>query len=351
VKTEVALRGNSPGQSGANDGGPPVVSRLLRLRELLGSDKVPVPALAVLGLIVSVMVFVNPSFVTLGNIKAVAEQSAVPAVLAVGLTFVILMGGIDLSLEGTMAAASLATALLVANDRNGMNLGLWVVPIGCLIGAGIGLVAGASVAILRVPSFIVTIGTWQIGLGIGQLLFGSKPPRVQDDHFRGLANGTVLGLHGLIWVAVIVTVLGMVLQNYTRFGRYAYVIGASEETALLSGLPVRHYRAISFVVAGAATGLAAVLATARAGVGDVGIGTGLLFTTIAGVVIGGTFLTGGRGGVLHSVVGVVVIVSISNAMVLGGVSSYIQQAVQGVVVVTAACVTLWRSRERLRVIK
>lgn len=321
------------------------------VRAVLRSGAVPAPALGVLALIAAVMVFVNPSFLSPGNLGAVAEQSAVPAVLAVGLTFVILMGGIDLSLEGTMAAASLSTALLVANDRNGMDLGLWAVAAGCASGAVIGLIGGASVAWLRVPSFIVTIGTWQIGLGIAQLLFGAKPPRVSDGEFRGLAADKAAGLPGVVWIALLVVAFGLLLQSRTRFGRYAYVIGGSEETALLSGVPVRTYRALSFVLAGAATGLAAVLATARSGVGDVGIGSGLLFTTIAGVVIGGTLLTGGRGGVLHSVTGVIVMVAIANAMVLAGVSSYVQQAVQGTIVVTAASIALWSSRQRLRVIK
>ncbi|GGO93083.1 sugar ABC transporter permease [Wenjunlia tyrosinilytica] len=304
-----------------------------------------------LALICLVMLFVNPAFLSPGNAGAVAEQSAVPAVLAVGLTFVILMGGIDLSLEGIMAAASMSTALLVANDHSGMNLGLWAIAVGCAVGAVLGLVAGTTVALLRVPSFIVTIGTWQIGLGIAQLLFGETPPRVTDESFRGLADSKAAGLPGIVWIALLVVALGLVLQHYTRFGRYAYVIGGSEETALLSGVPVRRYRAASFVLAGATAGLAAVMATARSGVGNVGIATGLLFTTIAGVVIGGTFLTGGRGGVLHSLVGVIVMVAIGNAMVLAGISSYVQQAVQGVIVVAAASITLWRARERMRVIK
>lgn len=322
-----------------------------RLQTALHSNTIPFPALGVLMLLAIAMMFINPSFLSPSNLGAVAEQSAVPSVLAVGLTFVILMGGIDLSLEGTMAAVSLSTALLVANDRNGMDIGLWAIAAGCAVGAVIGMIGGASVAWLRVPSFIVTIGTWQIGLGIAQLLFGAKPPRVVDDQFRGLSVDKLAGLPGVVWIALLVVACGLVVQNRTRFGRYAYIIGGSEETALLSGIPVRVYRAISFMLAGAAAGLAAVMSTARSGVGDVSIGSGLLFTTIAGVVIGGTLLTGGRGGVLHSVVGVIVMVAIANAMVLAGVSSYVQQTVQGIIVVSAAVITLWNARQRLRVIK
>lgn len=325
--------------------------RAERLRALVSSERVPVPALLVLLVIAIVMLVVNPVFLSPGNLRGIAEQSAVPIVVAVGMTFVILMGGIDLSLPGVMAAVSLVTALTLANDRTGLDLGLWSIPLGCAVGAALGLLAGLSVAVLKVPSFIVTIGTWQIGLGIGLLLFGAKPPRILDDGVRQLVNGTVLGVAGAVWIALAVVVLGWLLETRTRFGRYAFVIGGSEEIARLSGVPVRRYRAASFAVAGGTAGLAAVLATLRTGVGDVGMGDSLLFTTIAGIVIGGTLLTGGKGGVVPSVVGVVVIVVISNAMVLGGVSSYIQQAVQGGVVIVAAALSLWRLRARLRVVK
>lgn len=336
---------------------------LLRARERIGSghlpsrrdsslsDTVPVPALLVLVLIGLVMLAINPTFLGPDNLLAIAQQASVPVVVAVGLTFVVLMGGIDLSVEGLVAASSLAMALLVANNRNDLDLGLLAVPIAVLVGAGLGAVAGLSVGFLKVPSFIVTIGTWQVGLGVAQLLFGDGAPRVQDESFRSLVVGDLLGVRGMVWIAVGVVILGLAVQHLTRFGRYAFVVGANEEVATQTGIKVRRYRAASFVVAGAACGLGAVLATGRVGVGDVTIGNGLLFTTIAGVVIGGTFLTGGRGGVLHSVVGVLVVVAISNAMVLAGVSSYVQQAVQGLVVVLAAVVTLWPLRERLRVVK
>jgi ribose transport system permease protein len=315
------------------------------------SESVPGPALLVLLLIAAFMLLVNPAFVSPGNLLAIAQQASVPMVLAVGLTFVILMGGIDLSLEGVMAAGSLTLALLVANDRNANDLGLLAIPVAVAVGAAVGAVGGISVGFLKVPSFIVTIGTWQIGLGIAQLLFDDGPPQVEDPAFRSFFVDDLLGVPGMVWIAIAVVGTGLAVQHLTRFGRYAFVIGANEDIAAQTGVQVRRYRAVAFVVAGATAGLAAVLATGRVGVGDVTIGSGLLFTTIAGVVIGGTFLTGGRGGVLHSVVGVLVIVSIANAMVLAGVSSYVQQAVQGGVVVIAAVVTMWRLRTRMRVVK
>lgn len=322
-----------------------------RLRGLLHSERVPVPALAVLVLIALVMLAVNPSFLSLGNLSTLAIQSAVPAVLAVGLTFVVLMGSIDLSLEGVMGATGMVTAVLLLNDRNGNDLGLWAVVAAMALGAALGALSGLSVAYLRVPSFIVTIGTWQIGLGIAQLLFGGKPPRVQDTGFLSFAVDRVLGLPVLVWTAIVVVLIGLWIQHYSRFGRYAMVVGGGEDIARLSGIPVRRVRVYGFVLSGLCAGLAGAMATARTGVGDVGVGTGQLFVTIAGVVIGGTVLTGGRGGVLHSVVGVCVMVALANGMVLAGVNSFIQQAVLGAIVVIAAVITMWRLRARLRVVK
>ena len=322
-----------------------------RLSTALRGESYPIPALMILIVVAIIMLIINPQFLSLSNLAAIAQQAAVPIVVAVGLTFVVLMGGIDLSVEGIMAASSLTIALLVANSQSSFDLGLWALPIAVAAGAGLGLIAGASVSWLRIPSFIVTIGTWQIGLGLGQLLFAGAPPQIEDAQLRALVNSQFLGISGIVWAAAVVVILGMLLQTMTRFGRYSYVIGDSEESAVQSGVNVRVYRTLAFVLAGGCAALAAVLATARGGVGDVNIGSGLLFTTIAGVVVGGTYLTGGRGGGLHSIVGVIVVVSISNAMVLGGVDPYIQQAVQGLFVVAAAIATLWHSRARLRVVK
>lgn len=331
-------------------GAPPTRGRT-RITWSSLSESLPMAALGVLVALTAVMLVVNADFVSTGNLRSLAQQSAVPAVIAVGLTFVILMGGIDLSVEGNMAMASLVTALLVANDRNAASFGAWGLLAAAAAGAGLGLVAGAAVSYLKAPSFIVTIGTWQIGLGVSQLLFGSRPPRIEDEGFRSIANRDLLGLPSSCWVALAVVVAGLLVQRYTRFGRYAYVIGGSTDIALLSGINVMRYRLLSFVLSGACVGLAAALATARTGVGDSSVGSGFLFTTVAGVVIGGTLLTGGRGGVLHSVVGVTLMVAIANAMVLAGVSSLIQATVQGLVVVVAVSAIMWRSREHLRVVK
>lgn len=322
-----------------------------RAGRFLGHGALPVPALVALVALSAVLAVANTRFLSLDNIKTIVDQSAIPAVIVVGLTFVVLMGSIDLSVEGLVATGSMVTALLVSNDRNDLNLGLLAVPIAVVLGGGLGLVAGLAVTRLRIPSFLATIATWYIGRGFAELLFGDKAkPRVLDDGFIAWSHPVFGGLSGLVWLAIAMVILGLVLQQFTRFGRYAYAIGGSEETTKLSGIPIRRYRIAAFVFSSMCFSLAGAMVTARTGVGAVAAGDGQLFLAVSGVVIGGTLLIGGRGGVLHSVVGVLIMVAIGNGMILADVSPYWQQVVQGAVVLVAVIAPVWRKRARLRVI-
>lgn len=313
---------------------------------------VPVPSLIALGLLVLILSLLSPQFFTLRNLQTIADQSAIPWVIVVGLTFVILMGSIDLSVEGVVGAGSMVAALVVANDRNALNLGYLAFPVAMAAGLLIGLFAGWAVTRLRIPSFLATIATGYIGLGVAQILFGDQAkPRVLDPKITDLALSTWWGFSKLTWIALVVIALALLAQQFTRFGRYAYAIGGSEEITKLSGVNVRLYRASAFAVAGAMFGLAGAMFTARTGVGAVGAGEGQLFLTIAAVVIGGTLLTGGRGGILNSFVGVLIMLCIANGMILVGVSPFWQQLVQGLVVLIAVIATMYRQRRRLRVIK
>jgi ribose transport system permease protein len=317
----------------------------------MGHGAIPVPAIVALVSISAVLAVANTQFLSVDNLQVIVDQAAIPIVIAVGLTFIVLMGSIDLSVEGIVAMGSMITSLLVMNDRNDMHLGLLAVPIAIAAGGILGLVAGTAVTRLRIPSFLATIATWYIALGIAQLLFGDKAkPRILDKDFLAWSQPQFLGLSGLVWLALAVVVFGIFLQQYTRFGRYAYAIGGSEEITKLSGIRVRRFRTVAFVFSGMCFALAGAMVTARTGVGAVAAGEGFLFLTISGVVIGGTLLIGGRGGVLHSVVGVLIMVVIANGMILAGVSPYLQQVVQGAVVLIAVIATVWRQRARLRVV-
>ncbi len=324
--------------------GPDRRAQLLRRAVTAG----PVLALVVLVVAFSVL---SPRFATVGNAQNILDQVAILLVLALGVTFVVLLGGIDLSLEGVMATSSLVVVLLATNDRNGMDLGYVAVLAGILTGSLFGLANGLLTTTLRIPSFMVTLGTGAIGIGIATVLFEGRAPRLLDAGVRSWAQDKALGVSLLVVVAAFVLLVGYLLQRYTRMGRYAYVIGGDEQIARLSGIPIARYKILSYTLSGTTAGLAGVMAASRLGVGEVQIGSGLLFTAITAVVLGGTVLSGGRGGVLHTLVGALLISVLANGLILVGVPSTVQQSVQGVVVIVAVAATGWHLRSRTRVVK
>lgn len=308
------------------------------------------PAIALVALIV-VFTISNPVFLSLGNLAILLSQMAIPMVIATGLTFVILLGGIDLSSEGVIATSSLVFVLTAANDRNDVALGALAALFGVLTGAAFGFLNGALNVKLGIPSFMVTLGMGAIGIGVATVLFGGRAPRLVDADMRGLGIGATGGIANIFLVGLAVVVLGWLVQRFTRVGRYGYVIGGDENVARLSGVKVDRYKVGAFTIAGATSGTAGVLLASQLGIGSPVIGQGFMFTSITAVVLGGTLLTGGRGGVLRSLVGVAIIVVLANGLILMGVNAYVQIAVQGLVIIAAVVATGWRLRSRVRVIK
>jgi ribose transport system permease protein len=307
---------------------------------------VPVFVLIALCLLITAA---NPRFLTWINLGRVAASAAVPLVLSLGLTVVVLLGSIDLSIEGTMAIGSIVLSLLVANDMTGLRLGWLALPITlaatALVGAGNGLVH----VWFRIPSFMVTLGTWFIGLGIAAVVLGGGTVRILDPQIRGLALARFVGLPWLVWVAVGALVSAWVIQNYTRLGRHMYAVGGDENLAALSGIRVRRVKVAAFALAGAFYGLARVLAVAQLGQANAVSGEGRLFTTVTAVVVGGTSLTGGIGGPLNSLVGVLIVVVLANGMILLGISPYLQTTIQGLMIIVAMAVGL--DRRRIGIVK
>lgn len=321
-------------------------------RRSRGADAVQTAAsLAALLVLIVIFSAVDPQFRTLGNLISVVDAAAVLATVTVGITFVLLLGAIDLSTEGVMGACSLTVALLVANTRTGLDLGVVGVLLTVLLGAGFGLLSGVLSTRLRIPSFMTTLGVNAIGLGVGTILFAGIRPALTDPWLGEWASGRVLGITIAAYIALGAVGMGWLIQRYTRVGRYAFAIGGAEDIARLSGIRVERYKTAAFAVAGAFYGLGAVMATAQLGSGVVEAGLGLSFSAIAAAVIGGTQLVGGRGGVLHSMIGVLVLTVLRNGLIVTGVSPYLQTAVQGVIVVAAVAAAVWPVRRRLGVVK
>lgn len=308
------------------------------------------PTLALVALIVLFSV-ASPRFLSVDNIRVLLESSAIPTILAVGITFVLLQGSIDLSIEGVMASSSMIAALLFANTMTSYDLGWIAVLIAVAFGALYGLTNGLLYTMLRMPSLIVTLATWFIGIGIATLLFPGRQPQILDSRLMALVLDKSLGVSALVYVAFVIAILGYLIQRYSQFGRVSYAIGQDERTTRLSGLPVRMHKILAFVLMGTLAGLGGVFISAQLGVGNPQAGVGFLFPAISAAVIGGTLLSGGRGGVLHSVIGVLILEVLRNGMVQIGVDPYLRHVVEGLTIIAALVVGNWRMRSRLRVVK
>jgi ribose transport system permease protein len=306
-------------------------------------------------LVVLIVVFaaLNPgSFLTLLNIRTILDQAAIPLIVGVGATLVILMGSIDLSVEGVMGAAGMTFVLLSANSRDTADLGFAAILIAVALGAFLGLFSGLIHTKLKVPSFIVTLGMWFVGLGLATVMFGTDQiPFLPDGGLKAWPSTLTLGLPNSFWLAALVLVLGVLVTRFTKLGRYTYAVGNNEEIARSNGIPVNRQKIYIFVVAGACSALAGVLASLRLGAGSATVGIGILFLTIAAVVIGGTSLGGGKGGMMRTALGVILLTVLNNGLILSGVSSNIQSGVSGAVLILAILVAAWPLRSRLRIVK
>jgi ribose transport system permease protein len=270
----------------------------------------------------------------------------------VGATLVILLGCIDLSVEGLMSAAGVAFVLLSANSRMTADLGLWAIVIGLALGALLGMANGLIHTLLKVPSFIVTLGMGFVGFGVATLLFGSDTlPFLENEGLSTWPTNKFFGLPNSVWLALAVVIAGVLVCRFTRLGRYTYAIGNNEQIARDNGVPVNRYKIIVFTIAGACSGLAGVIVTMNLGSSPARIGIGVLFLTIAAVVIGGTSLGGGKGGIGRTVIGVLMLTVINNGLILSGVSPNVQSAVSGGVLVIAIIIAAWPYRSRLRIMK
>jgi len=287
----------------------------------------------VIGLVVlcAVLWILTPHFLTVSNLLNVVEQTSINAVVAVGMTFVILSGGIDLSVGSIVALAGvvLGTAL-----QGGQTLFV-AVPLALAVGLVCGLGNGALVSWGGLPPFIVTLGTMSIARGAALLFTEGRPVSGFDASFRTIATGRV----GFIPAPVIVMALVYVVAHFaltrTTFGRYVYAIGGNEEATRLSGVPVRFHKTMIYGVSGLMSAVAAVVLTARLNSAQPIAGMMYELDAIAATVIGGTSLMGGDGTLGGTLVGALIMGVLRNGLNLLGVSSFLQQIVIGGVIVVA----------------
>ena len=286
-----------------------------------------------IGLVVlgSILWILTPYFLTVSNLLNVAEQTSINAVVAVGMTFVILSGGIDLSVGSIVAFAGVVLGMSL---RGNQSLAI-ALPVTLAIGALCGLVNGALVSVGGLPPFIVTLGTMSIARGAALLVTEGRPISGFPASFRVLATGRAGFVPAPVVATAVVYVIAHLVLTRTTFGRYVYAIGGNEEATRLSGVAVRFHKTMIYVVSGVMSAVAAVILTARLNSAQPIAGMMYELDAIAATVIGGTSLMGGEGTLAGTLVGALIMGVLRNGLNLLGVSSFLQQIVIGGVIVFA----------------
>jgi ribose transport system permease protein len=287
----------------------------------------------VIGLVVlcAVLWILTPHFLTVSNLLNVAEQTSINAVVAVGMTFVILSGGIDLSVGSIVALSGVALGTAL---QGGQPLFV-AVPLALVVGLACGLANGALISWGGLPPFIVTLGTMSIARGAALLFTEGRPVSGFEPSFRVIATGRVGFIPAPVIVMALVYVVAHFVLTRTTFGRYVYAIGGNEEATRLSGVPVRFHKTMIYGVSGLMSAIAAVLLTARLNSAQPIAGINYELDAIAATVIGGTSLMGGEGTLGGTLVGALIMGVLRNGLNLLGVSSFLQQIVIGGVIVVA----------------
>jgi ribose transport system permease protein len=276
----------------------------------------------------------TPYFLTVANLLNVMEQTAINAIVAVGMTYVIISGGIDLSVGSLLAVAGVVLALALKAG--------WPVPVAALaavaVGALSGLANGIGIAFGRLPPFIMTLGMMSVARGAALLATDGRPVSGFSAGFRSLATGHVAGIPAPIVLTLVIYLLSHLVLARTRFGRYVYGIGGNEEATRLSGVPVRFHKTMVYGVSGVASAIAAIMLTARLNTAQPIAGVNYELDAIAATVIGGTSLSGGDGSLGGTLIGALTMGVLRNGLNLLGVSSFLQQLVIGVVIIAAVLI-------------
>lgn len=297
--------------------------------------------IGLLGLIL-VLWILTPYFLTVSNLLNVVQQTSINAIIAVGMTFVIISAGIDLSV-GSIVAFSGVVLASVMQTAVPLPLALVV----CLaVGALCGLTNGVLITYGKLPPFISTLGMMSVARGAALLYTGGRPISGFEPSFRYLATGEILYIPVPVVLMILVYLVAHMVLTRTKLGRYTYAIGGNEEAALLSGVNVKVYKTMVYGLSGMLSGLAAIILTARLNSAQPIAGMMYELDAIAATVIGGTSLMGGEGRVVGTLIGALIMGVLRNGLNLLGVSSFVQQTVIGSVIILAVLMDMALKKHR-----
>jgi ABC-type sugar transport system ATPase subunit/ribose/xylose/arabinose/galactoside ABC-type transport system permease subunit len=306
--------------------------------------------LALLILTVAVVAFINPAFLSTGNIRDMLIHCAPVAIVACGVTLVIVTREIDISVGSLMGLMAAIVGILASTQKLGLPVSVSVL-VTLLAGAGIGFFNGLLVACGRVPSIIVTLGMLTALRGLTEIIMGGEWITDLPQGLRFLGVGAWLGVPISIWVAAIVIVITIVLARYTPLGRRVYALGSNPHSAVLAGISPRRIRLFVFTYTGLLTAVATLISVPQLSVIESGIGVGFELLVVTCVVVGGTSISGGRGSVIGSVLGVMLMGIIATVLIflrLGEMSTYWERAIQGAFILVAVLVDhLARHRSKM----
>jgi ribose transport system permease protein len=299
-------------------------------------------ALLVLMILFSVS---SEHFLTQGNLTNILTQITINLTLAVGLTFVILVGGIDLSVGSVLALAAVVAGMVISNPNLEPGLAIALaIGVGMLVGLVCGILNGALSALWGLPSFIITLGMLNIARGAALEITDAKAIYSFPEGFAYVGSIIIFGVPLLFVFALVLVLVAWFVLSQTVFGRMIYAIGNNEEAVRLAGHSVFRYKLGAFAVCGLCAGIAALIYMARLGIASPIAGVAFELDAIAAVIIGGTSLSGGKGSVIGTLFGACIIGVLANGLILLGLSDFVRQIITGLVIVMAVVLDHFRSR-------
>jgi ribose transport system permease protein len=307
--------------------------------------------LAFSSLILLLIIFsiASPNFFTATNLKGILLATAVNGILAVGVTFVIITGGIDLSIGTVMTFSAVIAGVIISM----WGLPIWMGLIGAILAGGLcGFINGFNVAKFRIPAFIATLGMMMITKGLSLVISKAKPiyftgaKGVLIEKFSDISTGTILGIPNAVIVLFVFAGIGGILLNKTLLGRYTFAIGSNEEATRLSGINTDRWLIIIHTLTGAFCGVAGILMAARLNSAHPALGQGYELDAIAAVVIGGTSLSGGKGTILGTIIGAFIMSVLINGLRILSVPQEWQTVVTGIIVIVAVVADVARKNKK-----
>jgi ribose transport system permease protein len=299
---------------------------------------IPFMTLIILVLLVGINA---PVFLTVGSILTTMTDTATLFIMAAGITFVIMLGGIDLSGQSTVALASIVCSMSV------VHWGYAAIPLAILTGMVVGLISGLVHVHFKLPSFIATLAVGSVAASAALLLSGERSVPIsaenRDTYFFWIV-GETLGIPNQIIVGFVVLLVSLCIERFTKFGYWSRAVGSGEPAALAIGVPITQVKVTALVLSGAFAGFAGLVLGARLGSGSPTIANETLLPAIAAIVVGGTAITGGTGSVIYTLIGALMISVVRIGMTFIGVDIFAQQIVFGVLIVIAAAATIDRSK-------